>query len=427
MLPVDETDLVLLRAASGTDSLPEAARVAGLTAQAAGRRLDRLDHRLGVELTARDAERVTITAAGRRVLAAGATLLGAIAVAAQATVDAGGGPELPRLRLAGFGTNWDAFADDLAARLPGVLLELTVAEPSAAAALYDRQRVDLVYGWQVGEQAVPLSRPARGQTVLDEPLWVALPATHPSAAAEVIPLGRLVTDRWLTGTTDQAVQLVRAAGAAAGFVPRIAQPVDSAPAARSMVAQGLGVTLVSPLATPPGPGARLVHRPLTDSPRRRHVLRYDPNVVDDGLARLVTHRLRRHYASTAARRNPAYRARADFPVPQPNADDPAVDPALLAGLGAPGQLVPAGRLTLDDVHLLHAVSATGSLNRAARVLLVSQPALSRRVRRLEETLGTELLVRSPRGTALSPLAGALLSQISDAVAAFQATVPRPRD
>jgi DNA-binding transcriptional LysR family regulator len=334
-LPVDETDLVLLRAIAGNYILAAAARTAGLSPKAANRRLDRLEHRLDLELVHRDTSQVAPTAAGRRVLAAGGSLLAAIAAAAQATVDAatGGRPDLPRLRLAGFGTNWDTFADDLATGLPGVLLEVTVAEPAAAAELYDRRQVDVVYAWQAGDETVPMARPAQRRTVVDEPLWVALPLTHPSAADPVVPLGRLVTDRWLTGTTDQAARLVHTAGATAGFVPRAAQPVGSAPAARSMVAQGLGVTLVSPLATPPGPGALLVHRPLTDPPRRRLVLVYDPAVVADRLARLVVHRLRRHYAATAAVRNPGYRARPDFPVPRPDPADPAFDPALLAGIG----------------------------------------------------------------------------------------------
>jgi DNA-binding transcriptional LysR family regulator len=431
-LPVDETDLVLLRAAASSPSVAEAARTVGLPPKVASRRLDRLEHRLHLVLLHRHDDRVAVSPAGRRVLAAGASLLAAIAAAAQTTIDVAAGvrPGLPGLRLAGFGTNWDTFADDLAAGLPGVLLELTVAEPAEAAELYDRRLVDLVYAWQVGEP-LPLARPAHSLAVLDEPLWVALPATHPSAADAAVPLGHLVADRWLTGTTDLAGRLVRAAGAGAGFVPRVGEPVCSAPAARSMVAQGLGVTLVSPLATLPGPGARIVHRPLTDPPLRHHVLLFDPDLVDDRVARLVVHRLRRQYATAAARRNPAYRTGPGFPVPRPDADDPAAsltaDPALLAGLRVTGRPIPAGRLTLDDVHLLHAIAATGSLNRAARVLLVSQPALSRRVRRLEETLGTALLVRSNTGSSLSPLAGALLGQISGAVAAFRAALaPHPR-
>lgn len=429
-LPLDETDLVLLRAATATATLAEAARAVGLTARVAARRFDRLEHRLNVVLLHRDDERIEISPAGRRVLDAGSSLLAAIAAAAQATVDAdaGGRPDLPRLRVAGFGRNWDTFADDLAVSLPGVLLDLTVAEPADAARLFDRGKADIVYAWQVGDDPLPLDRPADRRPVLDEPLWVALPASHPCAADPVVPLGRLVADRWLTGSTALAAALVRAAGATAGFVPRLHRPVDSAPAARSMIAQGLGVMLVSPLAPLPAPGARLVHRPLADRLVRRHVLLSDPEVLDDPLAHLVTHRLRRHYAATAARRNPAFRDTAGFPVPRADSvAGPAADPALLAGLGASGGAVPAGRLTLDDVHLLHAVAATGSLNRAARVLLISQPALSRRVRRLEETLGTALLVRSRRGTVLSPLAGALLGRIADAVADFRAALtPRPR-
>lgn len=102
----------------------------------------------------------------------------------------------------------------------------------------------------------------------------------------------------------------------------------------------------------------------------------------------------------------------------------AAGTSLLAAIAAAPATVDVGggRLTLDDVHLLHAVAATGSLNRAARVLLMSQPALSRRVRRLEDTLGAALLVRSHHGTVLSPLAGALLGQISDAMAAFRAAL-----
>jgi DNA-binding transcriptional LysR family regulator len=430
-LPLDETDLVLLRAAAGAGTLAAVARAAGLTTRVAARRLERLEHRLELVLLHRDADRVAVSTAGRRVLAAGSSLLAAIAAAAQATVDAvldaapGGPADLPRLRVAGFGTNWDAFADDLAAALPGVLLELTVAEPAEAARQYESGEVDVVYAWQAGDEPPP-ARPARRLAVLDEPLWVALPASHPCAADPAVPLGLLVADRWLAGDTDLAARLVRAAGATAGFVPRLAKPVASAPAARSMIAQGLGVMLVSPLATLPGPGARLVHRPLSEAPLRRHVLLADPEVVDERVARLLVHRLRRRYAATAARRNPVYRAAAGFPVPRPDAGDPAVDPAVLSGLGA-GRPAPAGRLTLDDVHLLHAVAATGSLNRAARVLLISQPALSRRVRRLEETLGAALLVRSHRGTVLSPLAGALLGRTADAIADFRAALtPHPR-
>jgi DNA-binding transcriptional LysR family regulator len=54
---------------------------------------------------------------------------------------------------------------------------------------------------------------------------------------------------------------------------------------------------------------------------------------------------------------------------------------------------------MDLLHLRHfaAVCAHGSLSAAANVLGLSQPGLTKSVRRLEEALGTRLLLRRPRG------------------------------
>src|ERR671912_954963 len=59
-------------------------------------------------------------------------------------------------------------------------------------------------------------------------------------------------------------------------------------------------------------------------------------------------------------------------------------------------------MTLEKIHpkkLMYfaAVVETGSLNRAAKLLRVSQPALSTSMDRLETELGMQLLERSPKG------------------------------
>ena len=56
---------------------------------------------------------------------------------------------------------------------------------------------------------------------------------------------------------------------------------------------------------------------------------------------------------------------------------------------------------LADLELLVVVARTGSLGRAAEELGVSQPAVSRRMARLERCLGLELLQRGHRGTVLT--------------------------
>jgi LysR family transcriptional regulator, nitrogen assimilation regulatory protein len=64
-------------------------------------------------------------------------------------------------------------------------------------------------------------------------------------------------------------------------------------------------------------------------------------------------------------------------------------------------------LGLRDLRYFLSVAQTGNLGRAARELNVSQPAISLQLRKLEEGLGTQLLLRHGRGVTLTP-AGACL-------------------
>jgi len=58
-------------------------------------------------------------------------------------------------------------------------------------------------------------------------------------------------------------------------------------------------------------------------------------------------------------------------------------------------------LDLRELRYFHSVARTGNFSRSARELNVSQPAISHQVRKLEEGLGTQLLVRHGRGVALT--------------------------
>jgi LysR family transcriptional regulator, nitrogen assimilation regulatory protein len=57
---------------------------------------------------------------------------------------------------------------------------------------------------------------------------------------------------------------------------------------------------------------------------------------------------------------------------------------------------------LRELRYFHSVARTGNFSRSARELNVTQPAISHQVRKLEEGLGTQLLVRHGRGVALTP-------------------------
>ena len=68
---------------------------------------------------------------------------------------------------------------------------------------------------------------------------------------------------------------------------------------------------------------------------------------------------------------------------------------------------PVRSLDLAELRAFCAAVDLGSLGRAARLLRVSQPALSKRMRTMEAVVGTRLVERSPRGITATP-AGAKL-------------------
>lgn len=65
-------------------------------------------------------------------------------------------------------------------------------------------------------------------------------------------------------------------------------------------------------------------------------------------------------------------------------------------------------LRLQHLHLLLTLAQTGSLRASAQLLNVTQPALTKALRQLEDEFGTALVLRTPKGVRLAP-AGELLA------------------
>src|SRR5215510_12658880 len=66
------------------------------------------------------------------------------------------------------------------------------------------------------------------------------------------------------------------------------------------------------------------------------------------------------------------------------------------------------RMKLNDLHILMMVVQVGSMNKAAALLNMTQPAVSRSIGDLERTLGVPLLDRNPRGIEPTDFGRALL-------------------
>lgn len=76
----------------------------------------------------------------------------------------------------------------------------------------------------------------------------------------------------------------------------------------------------------------------------------------------------------------------------------------------------------DDFRLLLSVAQLGSISRAAQALGVSQPTVSRRIERLEQTIGSRLFDRTMTGAALTPEGQRIVEELSVAHNAIQRAI-----
>jgi DNA-binding transcriptional LysR family regulator len=421
--PAGWADIELLRGIAATSSMRGAAKALRIKQSAAMRQFDRLTRRFGVPLATGEPDCLRLTAAGAGLLTNGRRFLRELSISVKRII---GEPETtetnrPALRLATVGGDWEEFIDDLATSLPVVLPTIFTANPKECHGLFDRFQVDAIYNWQPSTCETRLARPAVTCPVVTEQLWIGLPSWHPCANLPVVPLRELHADQWIAGHGVWRDMLVEAC-ARVGYEPRIEQGTESDSMTRSLLWHGKGIALLSPLLVRPGADARFVVRPVQDGPRRDYVLTTDPAIVPDGLAAVLRQWLRASYHKRARRLNPDYAATLGDRVPEP-AVNVAELASALSGMTSPARR-PNRALDPEDVTILRVIGERGSLNRAAPALLISQPALTRRLVHLERRVGMKLLVRGHRGTALTTNARRLLDAVTAAERDF-ASAMRP--
>ncbi|MCE7008159.1 LysR family transcriptional regulator [Kibdelosporangium philippinense] len=420
---LSQDDMDLLKAVAETNSVAAAGKRLRISQPTVRRQLARLEHRIGAELAIRADEHLRLTRAGLAVLAAARRFQATLADVVHRLVDMpSGSPQLPRpvLRMAFFGRNWEDFVDDTARRLEGFVVDVTTAPRAQGIDMFEQHAVDAVYGWTYPQQRRRFSRRSVAHDVLSDTMWVSLPAGHRCANDAEVSLEDLRDDRWIVVGDERAKRGLAEICAPYGYSPEISHVVPSLSATRGLLWRGEGVALVSPLTLLPVAGSGFVTRPLRHAPKRLHQLVVDPLVINDGLAKVLCSALCTSYQWKAMKRNPRCLSNVDFHAAgsMPQAEEIGTDVSgALPGLTSSDNQSNL-RLWPEDLHLLRVINNSGSLNRAAPQLLITQPALTRKVGRLERQLGARLLRRGHQGTALTPLARRLLAEVNAAQVEF---------
>src|SRR5262249_51945033 len=83
--------------------------------------------------------------------------------------------------------------------------------------------------------------------------------------------------------------------------------------------------------------------------------------------------------------------------------------------------------TLRELEAFLGVARLGNFTRAAKSLNMSQPALTQRIRRLEDALGVRLLDRTTRSVALTQVGREVLPVVERALGEINAVAPHVRD
>ncbi|MCY1655362.1 LysR family transcriptional regulator [Streptomyces sp. NPDC053741] len=414
MFDLRRSDVVLLQAVVDHGSLHAVERDGWMTQSSASRRLVKLERRLRTALVSRGATGTEPTEAGHALLHVGRRLLASIDFAIATTHHgAGAASRLPVVEFA-VGSEWAYGLDGhLAGRFPDVVFDIVPDDSHRIWQRFERYAADAALGWETARRPMARRGDVLIRTIAEEPQQIALPSGHPLAEQGILDLRGLTGADWVAvvggdSGDDQGWALSRLTP-----VPSVSFTVRSQGAALDLVRRGYGIALVSPSSLGGSPARGVVLRPLRQKFVRRLRLAVDPLAIPEPLAEDLCASLRRRYVlrTTAHGSVPAVTQQdPDRGTPADPADAGCAvpPPVLLSELhwSSPGR---CGGFEPEHLHLLRVIGRTGSLNQAASALLVTQPALTRRIRRLEASCGLPLVHSTARGTSLSATARRLLA------------------
>jgi DNA-binding transcriptional LysR family regulator len=249
---LDVKRLRVLREVAAKGSFSAAAESLAYTQSAVSQQIAALEREAGTRLVERSARGVRLTEAGAALVRHADVILARLADA-EAELEAIAGLRGGRLRLVSFATAGATIMPRAIAqfrdRHPGVELSLEPAEPDEALARLRAGECDIALTIDA-PFCTPDDDGVERRHLLDDPMYVVLPRSHPLAAKPRIRLDELSAEPWIGGSSGgcpDTLILLRACQRA-GFEPRIAFHSDDYLAIQGFVAAGVGVSLIPDLA-----------------------------------------------------------------------------------------------------------------------------------------------------------------------------------
>jgi DNA-binding transcriptional LysR family regulator len=271
---LDVRRLRVLRQVAHDGSFAAAARSLHLTRPAVSQQLAALEREAGVRLVEREGRGIRLTDAAWTLVAHADTVLAQLEAAA-ADLEVADGRHGGELRCAAFPSAASRLLAPACAALarahPALRVRARQLEPDAAMSALAAGELDLAVAHAYDRVPRRIAASLTVQTLLREPLLIALPGHDSRAAAETLMLAEFADDRWIAPPADMtcAEQLVRAC-AGVGFEPIVTSRACDYDVVLAFVAAGLGVGLVPTLAAhqaPPGVALRRLDEPSLE----RHV------------------------------------------------------------------------------------------------------------------------------------------------------------
>jgi DNA-binding transcriptional LysR family regulator len=252
---LDVRRMRVLREVAARGSFSAAAEALDYTQSAVSQQIAALEREAGTILVERSARGVRLTDAGRALVAHADVILARLADA-EAELEAIAGLRGGRLRMAAFPSAGASIMPEAIARYrerhPAIELTLEPAEPGPALAKLRSGEVDIALDITVAFRPEPDDGVERLH-LLDDPMYVALPANHPLAHKRGLKLDELADESWILGSTNSCpdASVFLRACQLAGFEPHIAFNSDDYYAMQGFVAAGVGASFIPDLALMP--------------------------------------------------------------------------------------------------------------------------------------------------------------------------------